>query len=70
MLEFAKAGLGEAVVAHWTVADSFRNGALIPVKIGRGGLHRTWNAVWLRTHPQQACIDAFARLLRSQAGRN
>lgn len=69
MLEFAKAGLGVAVVAQWTVADSFRNGALIPVKIGRSGLHRSWNAVWLRTHPQQAGIDAFAKLLRSQAWR-
>lgn len=70
ILEFAKAGLGVAVVARWIVADSFRNGALIPVKIGRGGLQRTWNAVWLRAHPQLACIDSFAKLLRSQAGRN
>jgi LysR family transcriptional regulator, regulator for metE and metH len=68
MLEFARAGFGVAVVAHWTAADSFRNGTLIPVKIDRGGLHRTWNAVWIPTHPQQACIDDFAKLLRSQAG--
>ncbi|HEX7136520.1 MAG TPA: LysR family transcriptional regulator [Vicinamibacterales bacterium] len=70
MLEFAKAGLGVPVVPRWAAEESFGSGALIAVKIGRSGLHRVWNAVWLRSHPHQACLSSFAKLLRPQTRRN
>jgi LysR family transcriptional regulator for metE and metH len=67
LLEFARAGLGVPVIARWAAADAIRDKLLLPIKIGDKGVHRTWNALWLRTSPKAAWLATFTGLLRKLA---
>ena len=67
LLEFAKAGLGVPVLARWAASEPIKKKSLIPLRIGRTGVHRTWHAVWLRTSAKQEWIQVFAGLLQAHA---
>ena len=67
LLEFAKAGLGVPVLARWAAAEPIRKKALVPLRIGRTGVHRTWHAVWLRTSAKHEWLESFANLLQAHA---
>jgi len=63
LLEFARACLGVAVVARWTVGNLSENGELVAIRIGQNGLHRNWKAVWMRNHPKPEILMTFAKML-------
>jgi LysR family transcriptional regulator for metE and metH len=67
LLEFAKAGLGVSVLARWVAAEPIKKKALVPLRIGRTGVHRTWHAVWLRTSTKHEWLESFAGLLQAHA---
>jgi LysR family transcriptional regulator, regulator for metE and metH len=63
LLEFARACLGVAVVARWTVGNLSKSGELVAIRIGQNGLHRNWKAVWMRNHPKPEILMTFAKML-------
>src|SRR5579859_1043323 len=70
LLEFARACLGVAVVAKWTVGNLPMSGELVSIRIGQNGLHRKWKAVWMRNHPRPEILLTFAKMLsRGQGSR-
>jgi len=68
LLEFARACLGVAVVAKWTVGNLSNGDGLVSIRIGQNGLHRNWKAVWMRNHPKPDILMTFAKMLSSAQG--
>ena len=64
LFEFSKAGIGVAVVARWIAKHVLESGELVAVRIGRAGVHRNWDAVWLPSYPNPEWLETFAALLR------
>ena len=69
LLELARADLGIAVVARWAATTHLRDATLRAVRIGRGGVHRDWHAVWPRRHPHTRLLDEIAGLIRKSGPR-
>ncbi len=44
--EMVRAGLGVAIVPRWAVRSELRTGSLSAVRLGRGGLVRSWGVVY------------------------
>jgi LysR family transcriptional regulator, regulator for metE and metH len=65
LLEFARACLGVAVVAKWTVGNLSNCDELVSIRIGQNGLHRNWKAVWMCNHPKPEILMTFAKMLVS-----
>jgi LysR family transcriptional regulator for metE and metH len=63
IVEMVKAGIGVAALARWAVEPYVNSGALIPVRLGRDGLRRTWNAATLKSSATPLHIREFCRLL-------
>jgi LysR family transcriptional regulator for metE and metH len=59
IIEIHKAGLGISVLARWAVQVHLSTGALMVRSFTRKGLHRQWNAAFLRHEFQPAYIRDF-----------
>jgi LysR family transcriptional regulator for metE and metH len=66
MIEMVKAGLGIAVLARWAVTRHLSPALLKAVRLGRGGLSRTWYAAALGSKARPRYVDAFVDLLAGQ----
>lgn len=52
-IEMIKAGFGVSVLANWAVQPYLNREEVSAVKISRGGLHRSWYAVYLKSNEKQ-----------------
>lgn len=68
LFEFARAGLGVAVVAKWAFRDVAKSRDLVAVRIGPKGIQRRWKAAWMRNHPNSKMLMEFSKLLGSRQG--
>jgi LysR family transcriptional regulator for metE and metH len=64
LFEFARAGLGVAVVARWAALEVLKGRDLVSIRIGRG-IRREWKAVWMQDHEKTELLKDFAKLLSS-----
>ena len=65
MLEFARAGLGIALVARWAAASYLAAGRLVGLRIRKEGFHRDWTAVVLRSRANDPAIKDFLTAIRA-----
>ncbi len=69
LLELVKAGVGVSVFARWAVAPQLAERSLAAVRLGEGGIRRTWSAaVWPGT-VQPLALGALVGLLQRHAPR-
>ena len=69
LLELVKAGVGVSVFARWAVAPQLAERSLATVRLGEGGIRRTWSAaVWPGT-VQPLALGALVGLLQRHAPR-
>ena len=66
ILELIKAGLGIGVLAGWAIDPARRSGSVAAVRIGRGGVRRTWTAATLKDRPAPGWMTAFVGLLAAR----
>lgn len=69
VLASVRAGLGVTVMAGWALQPDVDAGALIPVRVGRDGLHRTWRLATLKDRSQRESIQEMAGVLKGELGR-
>ena len=67
ILELVKAGLGVSVMARWAIEPAIKTGAVKAVRIGKGGVFRSWTAVTLRERVEPKWQREFVNLLSRQA---
>jgi LysR family transcriptional regulator for metE and metH len=65
MIELAKANLGIAILTRWSVEPELRSGSLIALRLDRGGLRRTWHAVYRKQKGTPAYLQEFIRLIKT-----
>jgi LysR family transcriptional regulator, regulator for metE and metH len=65
LFDLVKADLGVAVVHRWTAEPHLRAGAVSACRLGRGGLWKTWKAVYPRATPHRDAIVDLVALIRS-----
>jgi LysR family transcriptional regulator for metE and metH len=65
IIEMVKGGIGIGVLARWAVAPQLRDGSLVAVSLTRRGIHRSWNAVTLKSRSTPPFIEKFVSLLRN-----
>jgi LysR family transcriptional regulator, regulator for metE and metH len=66
LLEMVKARAGVSVLPTWSVAPALADGAVVKVRITRGGVFRPWMAAALAAAPPSPFMDFFVGLLVSQ----
>jgi LysR family transcriptional regulator for metE and metH len=64
MLELVKADLGVAVVHRWIAEPQVRAGEVVALRLGRGGLWKTWKAAFARRSERRAELLELVGLLR------
>jgi len=64
MLELVKAEVGIAVVHRWIAEPQIRSGAVVALRLTRGGLWKSWKAVHARTTPHRAALHDLIALVR------
>jgi LysR family transcriptional regulator, regulator for metE and metH len=65
IIEMARAGLGVGVLARWAVQPHVAAGAVVAVRLTRGGYRRVWNAVSLRRQATTRQVKEFVRLAKN-----
>jgi len=68
IVELARAGQGIAVLAGWVVNDLVSRQDLVAIRIGRGGWHRTWRAVFSAQCPPELAESFVASVKRTARG--
>ena len=63
ILEMVKAGVGFTIQPNWIAYPYIKAGELVPVKITRKGIKRTWYAGTLKSKVQPAYINTFIKML-------
>jgi LysR family transcriptional regulator for metE and metH len=69
LVTMVRAGLGIGLAAGWVVQPEIAAGHLVPLRLGRKGLVRTWFAVTARSADRPPFVDAFVRSLSDYARR-
>lgn len=64
IINMVKSGLGISVMVRWAAAPYLDSPDLIPLRLTRKGIRRTWYAVTLREDPRPAYIQRFIELLK------
>jgi LysR family transcriptional regulator for metE and metH len=67
IVEMAAAGLGVGVLARWSVAPAIRARTVVPLRLGRRGVIRTWSAVMRQDRAVPPWMDDFVALVASRA---
>ena len=67
VVEAVRSGLGITVVARWVVAAKLARGGLTAIRLGQGGLFRTWSAAMARHEAESAPVRELIRLIRQSA---
>lgn len=64
MMELVKADAGIAIVHRWVAEPQLRDGALIALRLTRGGLWKPWKAAFARATPHRAAVRELVALIR------
>jgi LysR family transcriptional regulator for metE and metH len=64
MMELVKAEAGVAVVHRWIAEPQIRSGAVVACRLTRGGLWKSWKAVYARATPHRAALRDLIALVR------
>jgi LysR family transcriptional regulator for metE and metH len=67
MIELARAGIGVGVLPRWSGERAISSKAVVPISIGRRGVHRQWTAATLRARPEPAYLTDFIDLIAERA---
>jgi LysR family transcriptional regulator for metE and metH len=67
MIELARAGIGVGVLPRWSGERAILSKAIVPVSIGRRGVHRQWIAATLRARPDPPYLTDFIDLIAERA---
>lgn len=67
MIELARAGIGVGVLPRWSAERAITSKAVVPVSIGRRGVHRQWSAATLRARQDPPYLTDFIDLLAERA---
>ena len=67
MIELARAGIGVGVLPRWSAERAIASKAVVPVSIGRHGVHRRWSAATLRARPEPDYVLDFIQLIAERA---
>ena len=67
MIELARAGIGVGVLPRWSAERAIASKAVVPVSIGRRGVHRRWSAATLRARPEPDYVLDFIQLIAERA---
>lgn len=67
MIELARAGIGVGVLPRWSGERAIASKAIVPVSIGRRGVHRQWIAATLRARPDPPYLTDFIDLIAERA---
>ncbi|HYV96308.1 MAG TPA: LysR family transcriptional regulator [Gemmatimonadaceae bacterium] len=59
----AESGYGVGAVPNWTIAPEIRAGRLVSVRLGRGGIRRTWVAAIPRSRTRERSLVEFVRAM-------
>lgn len=69
MIEMVKAGLGVCVMVRWAASPYLKaTGSLVPVRLTRKGIKRTWYAATPVGSADCPCVNTFVELLKNAAG--
>lgn len=69
MMELVKAGAGVAIVHRWIAEPQIRAGTVTALRLTRGGLWKSWQAVFARTTlHREALRDLIALIRQAQIG--
>lgn len=63
ILEMVKAGLGVSFLAEWAARPEIERGSVVPVRLGRRGFKRTWNAITWNEPDANPALDSFVEHL-------
>lgn len=66
VVEMARAGFGVAVVPRWILESVASLEDLRVLRLGEGGLWRTWYATWLRFRSDEPALAALVQVLRRE----
>ncbi|HSR68340.1 MAG TPA: LysR family transcriptional regulator [Acidobacteriota bacterium] len=64
VVEAVRAGLGITVLAGWVLSPKLEGGHLRAIRLGRGGIYRTWSAAVLRSRRDDLPLTHLTDLLR------
>jgi LysR family transcriptional regulator for metE and metH len=65
MMELVKADAGIAIVHRWVAEPQIRSGAVVALRLTRGGLWKSWQAVYLRTTSRREALRDLVALVRN-----
>jgi LysR family transcriptional regulator for metE and metH len=65
MMELVKADAGIAIVHRWVAEPQIRSGAVVALRLTRGGLWKSWQAVYLRTTQHREALCDLVSLIRN-----
>lgn len=65
MMELVKAEAGIAIVHRWVAEPQIRSGAVVALRLTRGGLWKSWQAVYARTTPHREALRDLVALVRN-----
>lgn len=63
ILEMVKAGVGFTIQPNWIAYPYIKSGELVPIKLTRKGIKRTWYAGVLKNKMQPAYVNTFVKML-------
>lgn len=64
MMELVKADAGIAIVHRWVAEPQIRSGAVVALRLTRGGLWKSWQAVYARSTPHGDALRDLVGLIR------
>ena len=64
MMELVKADAGVAIVHRWVAEPQIRSGAVTALRLTRGGLWKSWQAVYARTTPHRDALRDLVAQVR------
>ena len=64
MMELVKADAGVAIVHRWVAEPQIRSGAVTALRLTRGGLWKSWQAVYARATPQRDALRDLVAQVR------
>jgi len=68
IIDMVKAGLGITVMVRWAATPYLRSARLVPIRLTRKGVKRTWYAMTLKDPNRPGYIQGFIDLLRDNLG--
>ena len=68
MIELSRAGIGVGVLPRWSAERAIASKGVVPISIGRKGVHRQWTAATLRARQEPPYLTDFIELIAERAG--